>query len=147
MATYSFLDVFCTLTGPNGALPLGSGSGVADEGITVEMAGDKNTQTTGADGEVMNSLHAANNGMITIRLLKTSVFNALLTAMYIEQRQSSLIWGKNVIVVSNIAAGDVITATQCAFKKFPTIVYSKDGPMNEWAMDGGKIVQVLGPGL
>lgn len=146
MATYSFLDVFCTLTGPNGVIPLGSGSGVADEGITIEMAGDKNTLTPGADGEVMNVLHAANNGMITIRLLKTSPYNALLSAMYIEQRQSSLIWGKNVIVVSDIARGDVITATNCAFKKFPTIVYSKDGPMNEWTKDAGKITQILGPG-
>lgn len=147
MAAYSFLDTFCTLTGPNGVIPLGSGSGVAEEGITVEMAGDKNTQTVGADGEVMNSLHAANNGMITVRLLKTSPFNALLSAMYIEQRQSSLIWGRNVIVVSNITRGDVITATSCAFKKFPTVVYAKEGPMNEWIMDAGKITQILGPGL
>lgn len=146
MPTYSFLDVNATLRAPNGVVSLGAGAGSAEEGITTAMAEDKNTQTTGADGKVMNSLHAANKGTITVRLLKTSPANAQLARMYAEQRQSSANWGQNTIVVSDTARGDFITAAECAFKKFPDIVYSKDGNMNEWTFDAGDIDQVLGGG-
>ncbi|MDQ9958037.1 DUF3277 family protein, partial [Acinetobacter baumannii] len=35
----------------DGVIDLGYGAGVADEGITIAMAGDANTMTIGADGE------------------------------------------------------------------------------------------------
>ena len=52
MSTYSFQDVVATLVGPTGTVNLGYGAAVAEEGITVEMAGDKNTMMIGSDGEV-----------------------------------------------------------------------------------------------
>ncbi|MBU9403923.1 DUF3277 family protein, partial [Burkholderia multivorans] len=62
MATYSFQDVTATIVGPGGAFSLGYGSANAEEGITIAQAGDKNTMTVGADGEVMHSLHADKSG-------------------------------------------------------------------------------------
>ncbi len=55
MATYSFLDVTASLTGPTGVIDLGQGSANSEEGITQTMGGNKNTMTIGADGEVMHS--------------------------------------------------------------------------------------------
>ena len=143
-STYSFTDVQASLAGPTGSVQLGYGQGVSDEGITIDMAGDKNTMMIGADGEGMHSLHADKSGTITVRLLQTSPTNAKLQAMYDAQTLSSTLHGQNVIVIRNTASGDTHTARYCAFKRKPSISYAKDGKMIEWAFDALKIDSVLG---
>lgn len=144
---YSFLDVQCSIAGPGVQASLGNGSGASEEGITVAMAGDKNTMSIGADGSPMHSLHASKGGMITVRLLKTSPTNRILQQAYNFQTSGgSANHGQNTIVVSNTQTGDVITGRFCAFKKQPELAYAVDGNHNEWAFDVGKIDQVLGSG-
>lgn len=145
MTTYSFADVLCTLTGPGGIIPLGAGAGTAEEGITVEMTGDKNTLTVGSDGKPMNSLHAGNPGRMIVRLLKTSPTNAALMALYNFQKASGANWGQNVIVVSDIR-GDFISGKVCAFSKVPTLTYATVAGLNEWVFDAGAIDHILGIG-
>lgn len=145
-ATYSFLDVVAAITGPGGAFPLGSGSGAAEEGITVEYTEDKNTMTVGADGSVMHGLNAGNSGTITFRYLKTSPVNGLLSAMYAFQRSSSALWGQNVLTIANPQTGDVVTGRQAAFKKNTGLTYAKNAGMNEWAFDVGQLDELLGIG-
>ena len=82
MATYSFMDVTASLSGPTGEIDLGYGSASSEEGITVAMGGPKNTMTIGADGEVMHSLHADKSGTVTVNLLKTSPTNKKLSLAY-----------------------------------------------------------------
>lgn len=142
--TYSFQDVHATLVGPTGFVELGYGAGVGEEGISIEMEGDKNTMTIGADGEGMHSLHASKAGTITVRLLKTSPTNAKLQAMYTAQTLSSSLHGQNLITITNPVSGDVTTARSCAFKKKPTITYKKDGDVMEWQFDSIKIDSILG---
>lgn len=144
MSTYSFLDIQSTLVGPTGVLDLGSGASVADEGISIEPAGDKNTMLIGADGEGMHSLHADKSGTVTVRLLKTSPTNAKLMAMYDMQTASSALHGQNLITVTNPVSGDVTTARSCAFKKKPPMKYAKDGDIIEWTFDAIKIDTILG---
>ncbi|WP_176025687.1 phage structural protein [Burkholderia vietnamiensis] len=144
MATYSFQDVTASIVGPGGAFSLGYGSANAEEGITIAQAGDKNTMTVGADGEVMHSLHADKSGQVTIRLLKTSPVNQKLMALYDAQSLDSRLWGKNLITVTQSVSGDVTTARSCAFKKKPDIGYKKDGDVIEWVFDAAKIDSVLG---
>ena len=146
MAAYSFADVAVTLIGPGVAISLGSDSGAAEEGITVEMAEDKNTMTKGADDSTMHSLHASNGGSVAVRLLKTSPVNAQLAAAYNFQRSGAANWGQNTIVVSNLQTGDVISCQECAFAKFPNLTYAKEGGMNEWAFHVGKVDGLLGTG-
>lgn len=143
MATYSFQDVTATLVG-TGVISLGYGAANAEEGITIDMGGDKNTMLIGADGEGMHSLHADKSGQITIRLLKTSPQNAKLMAMYIAQTTASNLHGQNTITITNTKSGDVTVARECAFKKKPSIVYAKDGNIQEWVFDAIKIDTVLG---
>lgn len=144
--TYSFLDVQAAIIGPGGSFNLGSGAGATDEGISVDLKDDKNIQTTGADGTVMNSLNASKVGTVTIRLLKTSPVNAQLSQMYNIQAQSSSAWGLNVISIKNPTSGDSITATFAAFKKHPSITYDKEGRHNEWVFDA-QMDLTLGGGL
>lgn len=144
MSTYSFQDVVASLAGPTGVLDLGYGAAVAEEGISVAMAGDKNTMMIGADGEGMHSLHADKSGTVTVRLLKTSPQNAKLQAMYDAQSLSASLWGQNLIVIRNPQSGDVTTARTCAFKKKPDLNYKKDGDIVEWVFDSIKIDTVLG---
>lgn len=144
MATYSFMDVVASLSGPTGSIDLGYGSANSEEGITVTMTESKNTMTIGADGEVMHSLHAGKSGTMTVTLLKTSPVNKKLSLMYNAQSQSSALWGNNVIVLCNHASGDITTARAVAFQKQPDHSDAKVGNTKSWVFDCGKIDQVLG---
>ena len=142
--TYSFMNVQATLAGPGGSVNLGYGAGTAEEGITIEMNGDKNTMTIGADGTPMHSLHADKSGTLTVRLLKTSPANAQLQALYDLQTSSASLHGQNVVTVNNTTSGDNIGARYVAFKKMAPNTYAKDGGMVEWAFDAGAIDSMLG---
>jgi hypothetical protein len=144
MATYSFLDVTASLTGPTGVIDLGQGSANSEEGITQTMGGNKNTMTIGADGEVMHSLHADKSGTITVTLLKTSPVNKKLSLAYNAQSQSSATWGNNVIVIRNTASGDISTARSCAFQKQPDFNNAKEGGTVAWYSTAARLTSCSG---
>jgi hypothetical protein len=146
LSTYSFIDVAATIVGPGGSFSLGYGSGNAEEGISIAMTEEKNTMTVGADGSVMHSLHAGNSGTVTLRFLKTSPTNQMLSVMLDAQRVSSALWGNNTIVISDPARGDQISCRQCAFQRWPNVNYAKDGGVQEWAFHAGMIDGILGDG-
>lgn len=132
---YSFLNISMTIAGPGGVISAGAGNAVAEEGISIEPVEDKNQMTIGADGKGQHSLIASDAKTITVRLLKTSPVNAKLQLMYDLQSVNSALWGQNVITVTDSARGDFTVGQACAFKKSPSIVYDKVGPMMEWAFD------------
>lgn len=144
-ATYSFLDVQCSITGPGGSLILSEG-GIADEGISIEMTEDKTSMIIGADGEGMHSLHAGKSGRVIVRLLKNSPLNAALMTMYNYQSTSSAYAGQNTISVSNPIWGDDHDCRQCAFVKVPNNANAKEGNTQEWAFNSIKIDSQLGDG-
>lgn len=142
--TYSFLDVSAALVGPGGALSIGSGAGVAEEGIDIESNADMNTMTIGADGSGQHGLSTDKSGRISIRLLKTSPVNAQLLAMANFQRSSGATHGQNTLTINDVNRGDVVTCRQVAFKKIPTITFSKDPGINEWSFDAIFVDILLG---
>lgn len=144
MTTYSFVDVQATLVGPGGVIPLGYGAAVAEEGISIEQEEDKDRMVVGADGTPMHTLHAGKQGTATIRLLKQSPTNALLQAMYDFQTLSSANWGINILVISNVASGDIVSCRAVAFRRQSPLTYAKDANVNEWAFNVGMIDRVLG---
>lgn len=144
--SYSFLDVQCAITGPGGSFSIGSSAGIAEEGISVELEGDKDTMTIGADGSVMHSLHAARAGTVTVRLLKTSPVNSDLATMYNFQTTTSANNGQNTISVRDPVRGDSITAQSCAFKKLPNNINATVGGLMEWLFNAGQIDEILGDG-
>lgn len=146
MATYSFLDVNCTIVGPGGAISLGAGHAVANEGISADFVGNRNTMTAGAGKSVMHSLHAATPGTMTVRLMKTSSQNFLLGVMFDLQSTSSALWGINTLVVSDVARGDIVTGMQAAFQKMPNNVWATEGNILEWIFECGQMYELLGKG-
>lgn len=144
MATYSFLDVQASMAGPTGVIDLGCGSGAAQEGITVSYIDDKGAMVVGADGNVMHSLRATQAGTITVRLLQTSPTNNKLSLMYAAQTVTSALFGRNTITIRHTVNGDVIVATQCAFKKYPDVTYAQDGGTCEWVFNCGSITTLQG---
>jgi hypothetical protein len=145
--TYSFLDVSAAIVGPGGGFSF-SGADVANakEGFTAEFIEDKNVMTIGANGSAMHSLRAGKGGKITVRLLKTSPTNMLLSALYNFQTVSSATHGQNAITVTDFARGDVYTCQQCAFARFPANHYAEEGGMMEWVFDVGVMDPLLGSG-
>lgn len=144
LATYSFMDVVCTLSGPGVTASLGSGAGNAEEGISIELTEETDTMKIGADGSAMHALHASRAGRAIVRLLKTSPMNSVLDAAYRYQRQSSLFWGQNILKIGNPVTGDDYTNTQVAFVKHPNNGFDKEGPTLEWEFNIGVIDPVLG---
>lgn len=145
--SYSFIDVVSSIVGPGGAFSLGYGAGDAEGGISIELSEDKDTMVIGADGQPMHSLHAGQGGTVTVRLLKTSPTNFLLSSMYALQTSSSALHGQNIIAIANLASGDAVSCQFCAFKRQPANTWAKDGNIIEWAFNAGKIFELLGPGL
>ena len=146
MATYSFLDTQASITGPGGLLSIGQSAGSAEEGVSYALDEDQTTTTTGADGQLMHSLHASSTGTITIRLLKISPTNSKLQGMYSLQKASASLWGLNVITITNATLGDQITLTLGAFVKTPDNGYAKDGNTLEWVFRG-RLDIALGGGI
>lgn len=133
--TYSFLDVACSLSGPGGIIALGAGAGNAEEGITFTPTGPFNGMTIGADGSGMHSLFADRSAKATVRLLKTSPTNALLSQMVAFQRSSGALHGQNTLALNDASRNDSITGQQVAFSKIPDMAYAKEGGFVEWEFD------------
>lgn len=146
MSTYSFQDFNASLIGPGGAISLGAGAGVSEEGFTAEFTEDADNMKVGADGTPMHSLNPSKAGKLTIRLQKTSPTNALLSAMYNFQRTSSSNWGQNIFTATDTVRGDVYTCQLVAFVKFPKNDYAKEAGMVEWEFNAGIIDPALAAG-
>ncbi len=146
MGAYSFLNVQMSINGPAIAAQIGSSAGSAKEGISISFDEDKGTVTTGADGTIMTSLHAGQTGKITVRLLKTSAINAVLSQAYAFQRQSSVNWGTNTIRLVDKIRGDVANGVQMQFVKFPDNDWAEDGNIITWVFQG-IVRELLGNGV
>lgn len=141
---YSFLNVAAALVGPGGVINLGNGAAASEEGISIEASEDINTMQVGADGNGQHSLHGNKSGRVTVRLLKTSPVNQLLSQMYAVQTASAALHGQNTLTITDSIRGDVVTCRQVAFKKAPALTYAKEAGFNEWEFDAIKIDRTLG---
>ena len=146
MGAYSFLNVQASINGPGLVAQIGSSAGSEKNGISVSFDEDKGTITTGADGDIMTSLHAGQTGKITIRLLKTSAINAVLSQAYAFQRQSSVNWGANTLRIVDKIRGDVVNGVQMQFVKFPDNDWAEDGNTITWVFQG-IVRELLGTGI
>lgn len=144
MKTYSFLDVNCAIAGPGLVANLSAGVGMADEGISFAFNGNINTTTIGADGEGMNTLRSDRSGTVTVRLLKSSPTNQILSAALAFQRTSSAAHGQNTITLFDRNKGDVVTAEGVAFNKVPDLNFGKEAQIIEWQFSAVKISPTLG---
>lgn len=143
---YSFQNVQCSIVGPGGVCYLGYGAGVAEGGITIEMANDKNNMMIGADGNYLHSVAAGQGGRVTVRLMKNAFANNILQVMYDLQRGATPLWGLNTIITTDILRGDVITCIGSAFKRVPSNTWAQNANILEWTFDVGQVESVFGLG-
>lgn len=141
---YSFLNVNATFAGAGGIVNLAAGAAVAEEGIMIDAAEDKNVMTIGADGKGQHSLIASDAGNVTVKLLKTSPINQALMNIYNLQSTATSLWGQNIITIVDSARGDTHILEGVAFKKKPSIGYAKEAGFNEWTFDAIKVTSILG---
>jgi len=146
MSAYSFLSVQASIIGPGLNAQIGSSSGAAKEGLSLEWEEDKTTVTTGADGSLMQSLRASMTGRMTVRLLKTSPINAVLMNGYNFQRVSAANWGQNIIQITDSARGDVANGRQMSFVRGPNNSWAEEGNILEWSFVG-IVNEILGIGI
>ena len=144
MSTYSFLDVNAAIVGPGGAIDLGQGAAVAEEGITVVANEDIDILAVAADGTPMHSLSANKSGEVTVRVQKTSPVNKKLSLLYALQTATPINHGRNTITIATTNGQDVVTCRSVAFKKAPDLNYAKEGGTNEWVFTAGIIDRTLG---
>lgn len=142
--TYSFKDVNATLMGPGGFISLGDGSAAAEEGLTFTPAGDQGGMQVGADGQGVHSLYADQSGTITVRLLKNSPTNQLLSSLFAFQKANSASWGQNTLECRDKSRGDVWVCTQVAFKKRPDVSYARDADVIVWEFNAIRMEMTLG---
>lgn len=147
MAVYSFADVVATINGPGGSIILGSGSGNAEEGISIESVEEKDTMQIGADGYVVHNLHASKAMRARVRLMKTSPTNAALMAMYNLQTSSSLFHGQNIIAIANPVTGDSYSLREAAFARNPNNGFAKESAAIEWEFNASYGDGVLGANI
>jgi hypothetical protein len=146
-ATYAFQDVTAILKCPMGSFTIsGPETAAAEEAITITWGEESNTQTIGADGSVMNSMHSARAGTVVFRLLKTSPMNEKLQQIFHYEHQSSALWGNDTITIENPARGDKYVLLGCAWVRIPTNTYAKIGNTLEYEMHVAIIDSRLGSG-
>ena len=144
---YSFIDTQASFFGPTGFFSLTADkSGVAEEGITVTLIQDNATSVWGADGSWVHSLSAQKGADVSLKLLKNSKVNTLLSAMYNSQKTSSTLSGQNTIKISS-SLGDTIILAGVIFKKAPTTQFGLSAQIMEWTFTCGREEFVLAAGL
>jgi len=131
--TYSFLDLSGAIAHPElGAYGFtGKGAGM----VTVSMLTDKTVHDVAADGSVMVSKMAGNNGTIQIQCQQTSnlhkwllaAYNALLVAPTDQ-------WAQMGAALRNTADGTSHTLIGMSFQKVPDKVYQAQGQMVTWTL-------------
>jgi len=130
--TYSFLDLSGSIASPVGPFVF-TGEGVGE--VVVTMAVEKTVHDVAADGSVMVSKVAGNNGTITIHTQQTSPlhkwllswFNAILAG-------TTDMWASSAVFLRNTIDGSSHVATGISPQKIPDKTYQAQGQRVTWVL-------------
>lgn len=132
--TYSFKDVTCSMSHPNVGSKSTTGAGIGT--ITISQSTTKTSHKVSADGRVLVSKLAGDNGTVSITIQQTSeVHKWLLNNWYnyINSSSSSTDdWAAMVVTIKNNSLGDLTTCTGVAPEKIADIPYEAEGAMITW---------------
>jgi hypothetical protein len=132
--TYSFLDSVVVLAHALLPIPItisGEGLGKA----VVSMTTERTAHQVAADGSVMVSKIAGNNGNITIDLQQTSAAHKALLAFYnLVVTSPPNAWAQGVLTMRNVTDGSMHVATGISFQKVPDKTYEAEGQMVSWTL-------------
>jgi len=142
-STYSFLDLAGAISHP--FFPLGvfqfTGEGVGS--ITVEMSSERSQHDVAADGSIMISKMAGNNGVITIECQQTSLVHKYLLNLfnYVWQADTNQ-WAMIAIALRNISDGTSHICTGVSFNKKGAKSYKREGQQVTWTLMAADIASM-----
>ena len=138
--TYSFADYNITVVSPIGTYSVqGNGIGSA----TVTMATTKSVHSVGADGSVMTSKIAGDNGTVAIQVQQTSGLNTFMTKLYNTLKAApSSVWTSTQFLITNSVQKEVCTCIGCSPENLPEKPMQAEGQMITWTWLAQNIQQV-----
>ena len=138
--TYSFADYNFSIISPIGTYSV-QGNGVGS--VTVTMATTKSIHSVGADGSVMTSKIAGDNGAIAIQVQQTSGLNTFLTKLYnVLKASPSSVWTSTQFLITNSAQKEVCTCIGCSPENLPEKPMQAEGQLITWTWLAQNIQQV-----
>jgi hypothetical protein len=135
--TYSFLDLAGAIASPIGGYTF-TGEGVGE--VIVSMTTEKTVHDTAADGSVMVSKIAGDNGMITINCQQTSLVHKFLLGLYNALMVGpASIWASTSILLRNTSDGTSHVVTGVSPQKVPDKSYQAQGQRISWVLMAANI--------
>ena len=138
--TYSFKDLTGVLTNPvfGVSIPL-TGGNIGMGSITIAMTTERTVHDVSADGTVMGSYIAGNNGTIDIEVQQTSTIHHQLLALYNQaiiaaNNEDVSGWMATNISFRAILDGSVHILSGVSFGKIPDKPYQAAGQKIRWAL-------------
>jgi hypothetical protein len=147
-ATYSFKDLSGSMTNP---VLLGSPIVFAGEigmgEIIVSMHTERTAQDVAADGTVMVSYLAGDNGQVTIQMQQTSQLHAALLGLYnILKSQAdsgnATNWAASALSLLNTVDLSQHILTGVSFSKIPDKPYAAQGQKITWTLPAANVVNI-----
>ena len=144
--TYSFKDIKCVCSGPGGGFIIGGGN-VGAGSITITMSEDRTVQDVAADGTVMPSYVAGDNGSVAIEVQQTSSLHHALLAMYnalklLADAGEVASWASTTISFITLLDGSSHVLTGVSFQRIPAKAYAAHGAKITWNLMACNIVNL-----
>jgi hypothetical protein len=146
--TYSFKDLTGVITNTAfGVTILLSGGNVGFGELTITMSTARTAHDVAADGTVMPSYLAGDNGTVAINVQQTSGLHHQLLGLYnlcVQAANSDDVsaWASTLISFRTILDGSVHVLTGCSFEKIPDKPYHASGQRVTWNLMAANIVNM-----
>ena len=136
--TYSFKSLTGVLTNPvfGVTIPL-TGGNIGAGSFTVRMTTTRTAQDVAADGTIMPSYIAGDNGELDIQVQETSILHKARLGLYNlcvlnANNDDVLGWAATAISFVLLVDGSTHTLTGCSFDKIPDKPYESSGQKMTW---------------
>jgi hypothetical protein len=144
--TYSFKSLTGVLTNPifGTTIPL-TGGNIGNGSITIRMTTERTVQDVAADGTVMPSYIAGDNGEVDIVVQETSALHKALLSLYnlavlAANNDDVLGWAATAISFVFLIDGSTHTLTGVSFGKIPDKPYEAAGQKITWKLLACQII-------
>ena len=144
--TYSFKSLVGVLQNAvfGVTIPLTGGNiGVGE--ITISMATERTTHDVAADGTVMPSYAAGDNGTVVINVQETSILHKALLGLYnlcvLAANQDDVLgWAATSISFTFLIDGSIHLLSGVSFSKIPDKPYQAHGQRISWSLMAANVI-------
>ena len=131
VTTYSFTDLAGSISHPTFGAYLFDGTGIGS--VTISKATDRTAHDVAADGSVMVSKIAGNNGTVTIECQQTSAIHKWLLAWFnVLWQLPTSEWASTSLTLRNSATGTRHIISGVSPHKEPDTPYQSQGQRVTW---------------